>query len=181
MDIEAIWEQYRISLKRFLQARVSNPADVEDLLQVVLLKSYQNLAGLKDSASLKPWLFQIASHAMTDFYRARSREQALLEEPLWYQQQEAEIIDALADCLLPFMAALPPEQAELIRSIDLQGKSQQQVAAEQQIPYSTLKSRVQHSRRLLRQLFESCCQLELDHQGRLTGCDASGGRCDECE
>lgn len=43
MNAEAIWQEYQMSLKAFLHKNVANPDDVDDLLQDILLKSYQNL------------------------------------------------------------------------------------------------------------------------------------------
>ncbi|HCH25404.1 MAG TPA: RNA polymerase sigma factor SigZ, partial [Oceanospirillaceae bacterium] len=49
--------------------------------------------------------------------------------------------------------------------------SQKQLAQELGISYSGLKSRVQRARVDLRQLFESCCSLELDAQGQIMDYD----------
>ena len=69
MSIEQIWVEYKNSLHAFLLSKVSNPADAEELLQDILLKTHLQIHQLKDQASIKPWLFQIANHAIIDFYR----------------------------------------------------------------------------------------------------------------
>ena len=67
MNIEEIWQEYRAAIKRFLHSKVSNEADVEDLLQEILIKTYSNLHTVKEQASIKAWLFQIANHVIIDF------------------------------------------------------------------------------------------------------------------
>jgi len=47
MNIEIIWQKYRSSLLRFLSSKVSNPSDVEDLLQNILIKTHENLGSIK--------------------------------------------------------------------------------------------------------------------------------------
>jgi RNA polymerase sigma-70 factor (ECF subfamily) len=54
MTIEKIWSEYRLSLKAFLHSKVSNDSDVDDLLQDILIKSYENLGKLKSGDKIKP-------------------------------------------------------------------------------------------------------------------------------
>jgi len=68
MNIEKIWLEYKTALQRFLHSKVSNEADVDDLLQEILIKTYSNLSTVKDQTSIKAWLFQIANHTIIDFY-----------------------------------------------------------------------------------------------------------------
>ena len=58
MDIDTIWREYRQGLQRFLQSRIANPADAEDVLQDILIKSHQHLHTLSSQNSIKPWLLQ---------------------------------------------------------------------------------------------------------------------------
>tara|TARA_B100000446_G_scaffold134938_1_gene127164 strand:+ start:1775 stop:2377 length:603 start_codon:yes stop_codon:yes gene_type:complete len=170
---ESLWFQYRQQLSSFLHARIANADDAEDILQEVLLKSLQALPTLKSHTSIKPWLFQIANRTLIDFYRSRAKQRALMTEELWYQEQDPDIKQQLAQCLSPFIQQLPEDMAILLREVELLGKSQKQLAAEQGISYSTLKSRVHKGRQQLRQLYEDCCQFSLDTQGRILDCDSS--------
>ena len=73
MSIEEIWREYRTGLQAFLQSRMANAADVEDVLQEVLIKSHAGLAQLKSEKSIKAWIFQIARNAIVDHYRRSER------------------------------------------------------------------------------------------------------------
>ncbi len=171
LSFESLWLQYRQQLSSFLHARISHAEDAEDILQDVLLKSLQALPQLKSHASIKPWLFQIANRTLIDFYRSRAQRHELMQAELWYQRDDDDIQQELAQCLSPFIQQLPDDMAILLREVELLGKSQKQLAAEQGISYSTLKSRVHKGRQQLRQLFEDCCQFSLDAQGRILDCD----------
>ena len=82
--------------------------------------------------------------------------------------------------MLPFIDALPSETASLLKAIDIEGRSQKEYAAELGISYSTLKSRVQRGRLKLRELFEQCCHMDLDRQGRVIEYRTRTGQCDNC-
>ena len=86
----------------------------------------------------------------------------------------------LSHCIEPFLKVLPEELADLLRSIDLEGKSQKAYAQEMGISYSTLKSRVQKGRSELRGLFEGCCHYSLDKQGNIIDFEQKSDKCNKC-
>ncbi|GLP97639.1 RNA polymerase sigma factor SigZ [Paraferrimonas sedimenticola] len=178
--VETIWSQYRQQLQAFLRSRVSDEHQVEDLLQDILLKSYQKLPELSSGAKLKPWLYQIANHSIVDYYRRKGRDVLDDSETLWYQDNQQSLMDSLSECISPFVQSLPDGGAELLTQIDLQGTPQKRYAEEHQLPYSTLKSRVHKSRQQLRALFDACCDFELDAGGRLSDCTTNSKGCKNC-
>lgn len=183
MTLENVWAQYQHALRSFLHSKVSNPDDVEDLQQEILIKTHQNLSNVKDAESIKSWLFQLANRAIIDFYRKRARQQrddGLAADDLWFEEQQATIEQEMVNCLEPFIQALPSEQSTLLNAVELQGVSQKELALQSGISYSTLKSRVQKGRSELKKLFEQCCTLQLDHQGNVVDYHPKSNGCSHC-
>lgn len=168
MQVETIWSEYQSSLKGFLHKNVSNPIDVEDLLQEILIKTYQNLSKVQDDKKIKSWLFQIANNSIIDFYRKRGRSVQLTGDDLWYAWEGGDVYQQLSQCILPFIKGLPDDEAELLIAIELEGVSQKEYAAQQGVKYSTLKSRVKKSRQHLYGLFSHCCDFSINSRGELT-------------
>ena len=175
-----VWQLYRSALTSFLQSRVSNKADVEDLLQDILLKVHKTASPAKKTGSLKSWLFQIANHAIIDFYRRRSRTAVIAPEDLWFDAPDEDDIRGLEGCVLPFIDALPAETADLLRQIEVAGISQKDYAQQIGVSYSTLKSRVQKARIMLRQVFDDCCDFERDQRGQVVGFVRKSNTCEDC-
>ena len=167
MNLEKIWQQYEVALKKFIHTKVANEADVEDLLQEVLIKTYRNLSEVKQHSSIKSWLFQIANHTIIDFYRKNSRKIDMPAEELWLSDDVDEVRKAMLQCIKPFIDELSDDDAKLLHAIELENRSQKSYALEQGISYSTLKSRVQKSRRRLRDVFEVCCDFKKDKAGNV--------------
>jgi RNA polymerase sigma-70 factor (ECF subfamily) len=165
MNIEKIWSQYQLSLTRFLKSKVSNEADVEDLLQEILIKTYTNFSSIKNQASIKSWLFQVAHNVIIDFYRKKGRVNMFSAQETWLMDESNEVKSALSDCISPFIKALPKEHSQLLIAIDINGQSQKDYAQSLGISYSTLKSRVQKSRSLLKGIFDDCCHFQIDKGG----------------
>ncbi|MGD8110441.1 RNA polymerase sigma factor SigZ [Vibrio sp. TRT 17S01] len=183
VDFDSIWKQYQNNLKRFLHSKVSNSSDVDDLFQDIMLKTHQNLVTVKDTTSIKPWLYQIANRTIIDFYRKNARQQRLADvdaSELWFEQEPESIEQAMSECVAPFVQALPTQSRELMKAIELKGQSQKQLADSQGIRYSTLKSRVQKSRNELKQLFEDCCSFSFDRQGNMIECNEKSKGCSKC-
>lgn len=176
MTLETVWQDYRSSLQRFVNARVSNKDDAEDLLQDILLKTHQNIDAIHRQSSVKSWLFQVANNTIIDFYRRKGRE---LDSVVgsFDRAQEEQARYHLSDCVLPFINALPQEYAELLKAIDIELMSQKEYAKELGISYSTLKSRVQKGRKLLKQLFDECCHYQRDKVGNVYDYDTDRPAC----
>ncbi|MGY3572220.1 RNA polymerase sigma factor SigZ [Vibrio paucivorans] len=184
IQLEQVWGEYQQSLKSFLYSKVNHHEDVEDLLQEILIKTYQNLSTLKDADSIKSWLFQVANRTIIDFYRKRARnqrDQELETDDLWFENGERELEQEMSACIAPFIQALPESNASLLSAVDLEGQSQKALAEAEGISYSTLKSRVQKSRSELKALFEDCCHFSLDKNGSVVDYERKDdGKCRQC-
>lgn len=180
LNIEVIWREYRGSLKAFLHSKVSDPIEVDDLLQEILIKIYSNFQNLKFEDSIKGWLFQIANRTIIDFYRKKGKERGLNPKDLWYDEDIDSLEVSLSQCVIPFINALPEKSSELLTAIDIRGEAQKDYAQRMGISYSTLKSRVQKSRVELKHLFERCCFLEFDYAGNITDYTAKSSDCKNC-
>ncbi|CAH7440815.1 RNA polymerase sigma factor SigZ [Vibrio chagasii] len=176
LDLEQVWAEYQQTLKAFLHSKVSNSADVDDLLQEILIKTFQNLHKVQDASSVKSWLFQLANNTIIDFYRKHARQQRdskIDADDLWFADLDhnEEFKQKLSLCIEPFIQALPEQSASLLLAVDIKGQSQKALAEEQNVSYSTIKSRVQKNRGDLKNLFEQCCNLSLDKQGNVIDCE----------
>ncbi len=180
MELETLWQKYRANIKAFLHSRVSNPDDVDDLLQEVLIKTYKNLDTLASENSIKPWLFQVANNTIIDFYRKKGRLNKFIHDDFHLDEEDSDTQDELARCIESFIKNLPQQNAELLTVIDIKGRSQKEYAEETGVSYSTLKSRVQKSRDLLRKLFDDCCHLSFDQFGRVIEYTPKSGDCKNC-
>ena len=163
-----------------MHSRVSNDADVEDLLQEVLIKTHQNLDTVASSEKIKPWLFQLTNNTIIDYYRKKGKVKDVSASDLWYAEDDDVAERALAQCVEPFIRALPKDSADLLFAIDIEGQSQKDYAGKAGIGYSTLKSQVQRGRAKLRALFDDCCTLTLDKHGNVVEYQAKSGGCDSC-
>lgn len=168
MDIKQIWQEYKHQLQRFLLSRVSNAGDAEDLLQEILIKTYQQLHTVHDPEKLRAWLFQVTRNAVIDYYRQSKTKPPV---PADFMEERSEppnqIYQELSDCIRPFLEQLPEPYQAAVEAVDLRGVSQKGLAEDLGLSHSAVKSRVQRGRKMLAALFQECCRYELDARGNI--------------
>jgi len=180
MNVETIWEEYQSNLKAFLYKNINNQADVDDLLQEILIKTYQNLHKVNDAKKVKSWLFQIANNSIIDFYRKSGKDKALKDNELWYNEPQEDVYQQMSQCVMPFINGLNEADKALLTAIEIEGLSQKAYAEKMGVKYSTLKSQVQKSRSQLYALFNQCCHLSLDKKGNLIDIESKTKSCNNC-
>ena len=183
MEFQLLWREYSHQLRQFLLSRVKNRADVDDLLQEILIKTYRHLNTVKQPDKLPAWLFQVARNLLIDYYRKTQTEatrqelvaRAMLtdDEPEPYEQVRQE----LTQCIRPFLNQLPEKYRAAITAVDLEGASQKALATELGVSHSAIKSRVQRGRSRLKAMFQECCRYQLDVRGNLVELEANSSGC----
>jgi RNA polymerase sigma-70 factor (ECF subfamily) len=183
-DSQNIWSEVQSGLRTFIAKRVTDEASVEDLLQEVFVRMQRGLGGLKKESRLVSWIYQIARHAIIDYYRARDRQPERpvglasdLETyypaslPVESSEGSGQLRTELAGCLRPMIERLSEDYRQAVTLVDLEGLAQHEAAARLGLSVSGMKSRVQRGRRQLRDMLEACCVIALDRRRGVTDYD----------
>ena len=114
-------------LRGFLRKRLFHQQDdVEDLVQEILLAVHNGRHTYRPDEPLTAWVHAIARYKLTDYFRARSRREALntpLDDELEiFATSDAEAADARRD-LGTMLDQLPDRQRLPIMHVKLQGLS----------------------------------------------------------
>jgi RNA polymerase sigma factor (sigma-70 family) len=166
-------------LRSFIQRRVPDPADAEDILQDVFYELVLAYRLMQPIQQVSAWLFRVARNRIIDSFRKKRPEalpdqQALeiedgefftLEELLPSADAGPDAAFARAMLLEEIDAALeelPEEQREVFIAHEIEGRSFKELAAETGISINTLLSRkhyaVMHLRERLREIYEEFSQ-----------------------
>ncbi|MCW8903757.1 RNA polymerase sigma factor SigZ [Sedimenticola sp.] len=177
--ISDIWDEHKARLRAYVVRRVPEPDVVNDILQEVFIKAYENLHSLRVRGSVAPWLYRIASNVIADHYRSQKPWTELPEE-LTALERERDPVEELASCLQPLIDDLPETYRLALKLSEIEGLSQKEVATRLGLSYSGAKSRIQRGRDQLRQRLHDCCVIEtgqngiIDYEPRQKECN---GRC----
>jgi len=172
-DLAEVIARERRRLGGFIQRRVPDPADAEDILQDVFGELIESVRLLRPIEQVGAWLYQVARNRIIDRFRRRSIEAIALPAPL----ENEGALDALSE-LLPSPQAgpeaqyarrvlveqldaaleeLPAEQREVFVAHELEGESFRELATRTGLSINTLLSRkryaVLHLRERLQQIY----------------------------
>lgn len=168
MNTGELWKAFGSELLGYVKSKVNNVVQAEDLVQDVFLKIHLKSDELSEKENIKSWLYTITKNTIIDFYRKKKIPQNELEDiyPDDTSDEQQEILK-FTKCLQPFIQDLPQQDKEAILKTDLGNLSQKEYAAQLDISYTTLKSRVQRARKKLNTSFQNCCKLQFDENGKL--------------
>jgi RNA polymerase sigma-70 factor, ECF subfamily len=174
-----VWQQVHNGLRAFIAKRVSDEAEIDDILQEVFLRIHRGLDELKDPRRIVSWVYQITRHAIIDHYRASGRRlemptglgtdmeliRTVPATPIIAESKDSgEYRSELAGCLRPMIDQLNNEYREALLLVELEGLTQHAAAQRIGLSLSGMKSRVQRGRRQLKRKLDECCLIQLDQR-----------------
>jgi len=149
------------ALRQYLIRRLPDQASVDDLVQDIFIKALTTLDEGRRIENLMAWVLTVAKTMLADFYRARARE---LESDLSSlpEEDESAIHQVFAECMLPFIESLTPKYRDALMA-ELRGTTYANLAREEGVSISAIKSRAARGRLQLKEKLIACCHIEIDH------------------
>jgi RNA polymerase sigma factor (sigma-70 family) len=154
-------------LRNFIRRRVTDPRDVEDVLQDVFYRLVEANRLLMPIDHVTGWLFRVARNRITDLFRKKrperfsdttvagdDDERLQIEDLLPSPDAGPEAVYArnlLLDELELAIDELPEEQRDVFVGHELEGRSFKEMAAETGVGVNTLLSRKHYAVRHLRE------------------------------
>jgi RNA polymerase sigma-70 factor (ECF subfamily) len=182
-EVEELWRESSARLRSWFEQHTGSASDAEDLVQETFLRVHERLDTLLDAGSIRAWLGTIARNVLADHHRrcgGAAATEPVEEEHARAPAQESNLDSVVAGWLEGHLGELEPADAEALRLVDLEGKTQRELAARQGLSLSGAKSRVQRARARLRERLEACCTFARDARGGiLEARRRADGRCAE--
>jgi RNA polymerase sigma-70 factor (ECF subfamily) len=110
-----------------------------DIVQDVFLKVQAKINQLKDTDKLTSWIFQITRHAITDYFRPKTKTFDITE--LQWESDTQELNECVAICLNKLVYTLPQKYRDAVVLAEVENLSQTVLAERLGISYSGAKSR----------------------------------------
>jgi RNA polymerase sigma-70 factor (TIGR02960 family) len=170
-EFSAQAELYRDELRVHCYRMMGSYADAEDLVQETLLRAWRKQDSFEGRASLRAWLYKIATNACLDALDGAARRRELVAAPdrmaevSWLEPYPDRLLDQAArepdaaavareTIELAFLAAiqhLPPRQRAVVILRDVLGWPATDAAEALEMSVASLKSALQRGRGTLRE------------------------------
>ena len=156
---EQLVVRYRPAVVRLARS-IAGPDDAEDVAQDSLLLAFKALPGIEEPRKFPAWLSAITRHRALRFSKSeklQTSKRVPLDEAL------LEKIEALAkpladkerdEAMIKALDTLPPDYALPLRLRFLDEMPLERIAAFMGVPLSTVKWRIHHGKKLLKEKIE---------------------------
>jgi RNA polymerase sigma factor (sigma-70 family) len=149
----------------FARRRVGDAHLAEDVVQESLVKALASAKKPIEEEDTFAWLYRILRRSIIDLYRRRSANKAALERMAQELDSppDAEEERVACGCVKTLIPTLKPDYAELIRRLDLDGETPEQVGTALGMTANNLRVRHHRARQQLRERVEQTCRLCAKH------------------
>jgi RNA polymerase sigma-70 factor (ECF subfamily) len=151
-----LYDQCFGDVYRFVYSRVGNQWDTDDLVSEVFTKAHRRWSTVRGDA--RAWLFTIARHTVTDFYRTKQREIPDQEavEGLTAEGDDPHARTPDLDCLQAALEQLDERQREMISLRYFAGLTYRELARSLNLREGTVKVRVYRLLGKVKEMVERC-------------------------
>ncbi len=153
--------------RAFLEHRVGDASEAEDILQAAFLKSVGKGSTIRDSESVVAWFYRLLRNALIDHYRHRGAEHAALARAaglaIVTDGPEPAVERAICQCVNDLLPTINEDYAALLRRVDLEEASIADVAAETGMTPNNVRVKLHRARAALRKQLELLCGTCVEH------------------
>lgn len=167
------FREIRSELLAYLSRYVGDPSIAEDILHETFIKAL-TLDKQKTPNNMAAWLFRVAKNTAIDHFRKTDGlrgNNSAVEAPSNFPHHENEENTAskeLASCLRQFTEHnIPEKYADTLIASQFNGQTLQQIADDNQVTLSAIKSRASRGRKLLKEKLLQCCEVELSQEQKV--------------
>lgn len=159
-------ENHRRFLK-FLEGRVGSREVAEELLQAAFVKGLERGGDLHDGESAVAWFYRLLRNVLVDHWRHRDAERRALEREAAEAASRIipppELEAALCECVPGLIPMLKDEYAEILRRVEMDGRSVGDAAADLGITPGNAAVRLHRARQALRLRLQTTCGTCAEH------------------
>jgi RNA polymerase sigma-70 factor (ECF subfamily) len=153
-----VYRQHHLAVRAFSQRLVGDVEAAEDLVQDVFVALPKAIARFRGDCAIRTFLVSIAVNHAKNHVRAAARRRAALSklarepEPQSADPEHDFARGQLADRLMLALDALPLEQRVVVVLVEIEGRTSKEIASIVGAPEGTVRTRLFHAKRKLREL-----------------------------
>lgn len=155
--------KYERALHFYIMKMIKDQSKVEDLVQEVFVKAFDNLHSYNTNYAFSTWLYRIATNHTIDYLRKKKLQTLSIDEPVSSRdgEMEMQLPDETAQTDRKIIRSerqqivqqaideLPEKYRDVIKLRHMQEKSYQEIADVLDLPLGTVKAHIFRAREML--------------------------------
>lgn len=182
-DFDELWNEFNEKLLNYIQSKVANSHDAEDILQNVFIKVFRGIEQLENQSAIKPWIYRITKNTIIDFYK-KKKDVSVAPETLYVMEDEYDDIDNMNDdiskCITNMIFVLPDKYQNVYDMYEKNEMKHQEIADALDISVAASKVRLKRAKDMFREKLLECCDFEVDKYGNIIDYQSKGS-CKDCD
>jgi RNA polymerase sigma factor (sigma-70 family) len=179
----ALVQRYLPVVQAIARARISNPADLDDIAQDTFVLAFQRLDQLRERRKFGAWLVSIARNVVHSFHRRRQQDAELAASLPAEEPSEPDVVSREARrAVRDQIDALAPEDREVLLLKYFAGKRSREIATILDLSDAAVRKRLQRAREALGERVLSVFQEDVEpssvrehHAQRILGAALAAG------
>lgn len=145
----------------FLERRLGNRAEAEDVLQAAYVKALAEIENVREDDKVVAWFYRLLRNLLADRQRhqaatARLKERLMRDTPVVTETDDA-LYHTVCQCVLDLTQILKPEYREMLQRVELEETSLGQAAKVLGITPNNASVRLHRARRALHTVLMQMC------------------------
>ena len=157
-----LMERYQDKLFRYGRKFLSSEDNIEDVVQEVFIKVYQNIRSFDSSQRFSPWIYRIAHNTYINAIKKSASgplylfdfdtliSHTVVDDPIVREREQKEMKEVVDNGL----AEIEPKYREILILFYLEDLSYKEIGEILQIPIGTVGVRIMRAREILKQRLE---------------------------
>lgn len=152
-DFDAIFKQYYQKVKQFIEKFVSNRLDLDEIVQSVFIKVWNNMDSMAAIHDINSYLFVISRNTLRDYFRTQNRQKTKTERlsdnhehtygNTFDEAYENIIARELKSLVNTTVSKMPPKRRMVYTLSREEGKTSDEIAREMGISKRTVEKHLQ--------------------------------------
>lgn len=157
-----LMERYQAKLFRYGRKFLSNEDNIEDVVQDVFIKTYQNIKSFDSSQRFSPWIYRIAHNTYINAIKKNSLNplylfdfdtlvsHTVVEDPIVREREQKEMKEIVDKGL----SQIEPKYREILILYYIEDLSYKEIADILRIPIGTVGVRIMRAKEILKDAYK---------------------------
>jgi RNA polymerase sigma-70 factor, ECF subfamily len=170
-DLLLLWNDNKEKIIFYIRKKIKKTDIVDDILQEVFIKFWDNYNIIKDKNKISSWLLSVTRFTIADYYREKQNSTIKLD-PIILNSCQCRVKESTdeSEKLLPLIFSLPLKYRNILLLSDIHGIPHKVISEQFNLSVSCIKTRVIRGRKLLFDKMHECCSFEHDKYGNIVNC-----------